>query len=232
MRKKRTLRSNSYRVVLGLLALCIFVKGSGTFSQARTQNNTTQASAAAQKQAQATVNNFLQTWLVKKDIPKAVQFFHPKAFENKLLLTDDWLGSEWGTKGKKGTRAVKKVVAKVLRDVTRMAGSSTLEKILSIERWKDVKTPQDVHYPKSFQFIGSIKKDRYLLVQAQDLSEIAQEQLDWTYITAKYPSSNYVGCVINIRPEGRKDSFEAIMFFLWAKTKNRWQIILFGVYGV
>ncbi len=187
----------------------------------------------AQQLAKSTVDDFLLTWLVKKDINKSMQFFHPKAFENKLLLKDSWLGDEWGTHGKKGKRAVSKVISRVLREVAKTAGKAELEKILSVDRFKDLdeKSLQNEFSPNLI-LLSKVNEDRYILVQSDNLSKIAEEELDWKYITSKYPSANYLACTVNIYPKYLKDGSETIMYFLWAKEGGKWQIILFGVYGM
>ena len=231
--KKNTLainRNSTLALIIFLLLVPIITTETSAQAVTKKKKNNTSPSLA-----KPVVDKFLRSWLETKNINQALLFFHPKAFENKLLLQDSWLGNEWGAGKKNGTRAVKNVVRRVLGDVSKIAGKQAkLEDILSIKRWEkdDEKTFQQEFSANKLRLLSELKKDRYILVQADDLRTVAQEQLDWKYITSKYPSSKYVAAIIDIYPKRRTDGFEAIMYFLWAKHTNKWQIILFGVYGV
>lgn len=225
-------RKRTLALIICLLLVPIITTETSAQAVTKTKKKKNNASPSL---AKPVVDKFLRTWLEAKNINQALLFFHPKAFENKLLLPDSWLGKEWGAGGKNGTRAVRNIVRKVLGDVSKIAGKQLkLKKILSIERWDkgDEQIFRQEFSAKDLRLLSELKKDHYILVEADDLRTVAQEQLDWKYITSKYPASKYVAAIIDIYPKRRTDGFEAIMYFLWAKHANKWQIILFGVYGM
>jgi hypothetical protein len=219
-------------IIWGSIASFIFT--ASVNAQAPVKSNQKQRLTKNQQLTKSTVDNFLQTWLVKKKINKSLRFFHPKAFENKLLLKDSWLGDSWGTNGKKGVHRVRKVVYRVLSEISANAGKAELENLLSNEHWKDdeQKILQSDYVSNKSILLSNLKKDQYILVQSSDFKKIAQDKSDWLYLVTKYPSTQYAGCIINVYPKERKDKSEMIMYFLWAKTAGKWQIILFGVFGM
>lgn len=208
-----------------LVGLCCLLAATISGANDRQRSQATSSQNAREEAVKKTVSDFFKAWLIDKKPDQAIAFLHPKIYDNKLLLRDDYLG-EWGVKDSYDARQIRSLLLKVFSDIASNSEFTDLSRILLTDRFEKMEQPEGI------SLINSPLADRYILFKGRDLSDIAERKLDWKYLSRRHPSQNYVGCIAIVRFKTEGEYAEAGMWFLLAESKRKWQIILLGIYGV
>lgn len=172
------------------------------------------------KLAKKTVDNFLNDWLIKKDIKLVQKYFDKKLFKNKFLLSEGCIGK---------SEPIKQESIKFLQDITGDTYEKDIAGILG-----DIDLSNEI---KKGKILSIPDRDKFLLtkISSNNLFEIIENDKrdefyqNLKYIKSKFPSKDYLflGTMIKIGKE--KEKVEAAIYFIWRRDKQFWKIIQFGM---
>jgi hypothetical protein len=179
-----------------------------------------------------TVDAFLQTWLVRKDVPAALRFFHSRAFSNASVLNDSCPGEDYIPDSEQNNpKAVRRGVSKFLKDSSHHIKGSNLGDILFLI---SPDNPQ-----QSIYLSGQLKKisfnrperDKYYLASLDAVKSRSKPDDDWAEFEKRYNLRNAFVSVIQYRVLNEDERYgdDIVMMFLWVKVGVKWKIVFAAV---
>ena len=167
--------------------------------------------------AKKTVDNFLNVWLVKKDIKSVQNYFAKNLFTNKYLFNEPCRGSDevrYLSKRRKSNSI------RFFREIAQNSPKKFLPDILIFDT--------GIRDFSKVELLSDIEKDKFILTK-EDLKIITSDFEQSNYLKSKFPSEKYLvlRLIINTKYDGEEGNIP--IFILWAKQSFYWKIVYFGI---
>lgn len=163
--------------------------------------------------AKKTVDNFLNVWLVKKNMKLVQKNFAKDMFDNQYLFSNSCLGEP----------------IKFLSDISQATKGKTLKNML---------VSGDFKYEFNEGLVlSNEKKDKYFLVKVgwndllnisgRDENDVFYQNL--SYLKSKFPSKNYLFQTLLIKVELEKEKVIAPIYLIWTFRGSSWKLVQIGM---
>ncbi|HEX8845883.1 MAG TPA: hypothetical protein VF791_14620 [Pyrinomonadaceae bacterium] len=189
---------------LGVMLVCFVFLSSICFAQKPPQTR------------KEVVNDFLEAWMVRKDITTALQFFHEKAFLDDSVL-DCGCCSHFKSETEFRTpEAIKSAVSVFLGEDFGHIKGTTLKNVLFL-------TEDSEKLAKTYKkwVLNQPEHDKYYIVSYRALNSRAKR-----YLGKQYNLKSAFFNVIQFRVlnEDVRYGDDVLMYLFWVRDKNGWKI--------
>src|SRR5258707_1648654 len=172
------------------------------------------------------VANFLTAWLVRKNIPAALQFLHPHALSSFPVIDNCVRADYIPDSQKNNPMAVRIGVRKFLRHGTNRVRGNTLSTILFLDS-KEV--PEQSAYLSRLSQISfnQPKRDRYWLATLTSVKSLSNFGDDWVDFEKQYDLRTAFVSVVQYRVlnEDRRHGDDVVIMMLWVPQGSQWKIV-------
>jgi len=190
------------------------------------------ASQRGNNSRKKTVDSFLRAWLVRKDIPAALRFFHSRAFSDASVIDDSCAREDYVPDSERhNSKAVRRGVSEFLDEGSRHIKGNRLENILFLNSSDD---PEQSNY-----LAGLLKKislnhpesDKYYLASLDSVKSLSKPDDDWAEFEKRYGLRNAFVSVIQYRVLNEDERYgdDIVVMFLWARVGSKWRIVFAAV---
>ena len=159
------------------------------------------------------IKQFLSTWLVDRNVVKAINSFSAKAFSNKAIFDSECSGM--GDEARNSAEAMKTGIEIILKEVDDLPVFDDLNTALNISSFFPVKK-----HLKS-KAINPVEQDKFLLVPVKTsvAAKLASSSYARKFLKEYFKSS--LSLYLSIVPIGDGDG---LMCFIWEKDGENWKI--------
>jgi len=186
--------------------------------------------ATSRDARKTTVANFLTAWLVRKDIPAALRYFHPHALSSFPVIDNCVRADYIPDSQKNNPMAVRIGVRKFLRHGTNRIRGNTLRTILFLDN-KEV--PEQSAYLSRLTQISfnQPKRDRYWLATLNSVKSLSNPGDDWVDFEKQYDLRNAFVSVVQYRVlnEHQRQGDDVVLMMLWVAKGSQWKIVFVAV---
>lgn len=202
-----------------LICLLLLINGC---SQSRGRLGAVPQPVQAEQQATMSVNKeaaevreavkaFLTTWLVERNIVKAIRFFTSASFSNEAMFHESCAGYI-KTVDQKSTTAVKKGVEKFLSDFIVGSKPRNLNEVLNSESIALMAEQFDK------KTLNDVRDDRFLVVHSRpsDLESFSQDARAVGFLRQHLPAE---GFYVSFIPAG-----QGVCYLFWIRDGTAWRI--------
>ena len=174
-----------------------------------------------------TVDDYLLTWLVRKDKEAALKFFHRRAFLSEDVLSvpcfDDYVSDEESRK----PAAVRRGVLRFLEDSSERIKGSSLADILFLTSSDVPELSQKAETAFQKVTLNVPQQDRYYLVSYKSFVSTFPDARYRKYFARRYNLRDAFFSVVQYRVLNEDERYgdDVFMILLWVRDKGVWRII-------
>lgn len=172
---------------------------------------------AQDKLAKKTVDDFLNVWLIKKDLKLVQKYFAKNLFTNKYLFKEDCRSSD---DIQRKSKKIRQETIRFFRVISQNTETSSLKGILisdnSIRDFSDV------------ELLSDTQRDKFILTK-EDRKAITGDIEQSNYLKSKFPSEKYL--ILRLKTKTKYDGEEGSipLGILWTRQNSHWKIVYFGI---
>jgi|SRR5215213_223043 len=178
------------------------------------------------------VENFLQTWLVRKDIPAALRFFHSRAFSDASIINDSCAREDYIPDSERhNPQAVRRGVSEFLKEGRHHIKGSNLESILFLISPDNPKQSDYLSAQLKEISFNQPERDRYYLAKLEAIKSRSKSKDDWDEFEKRYNLRNAFVSVIQYRVLNEDERYgdDVVVMFLWVRVRSTWRIVFSAV---
>lgn len=165
------------------------------------------------------IDRFLTTLLVHKNVSSTKKYLSTRVYSNKVLLSADCIG----TPDQNATKEIidQKITSLLKMIVTGIRGKN-LKTILKYDWADDTNIEKD-----QVRILATPKKHGYGLFLAPTLSENVESDQEAKYLRSAYPKGPYLILFLFMRiaTETNQSLTDYPVYFVWLKEKGQWKIV-------
>ena len=176
-----------------------------------------------------TVESFLHTWLVHKDVPAAITFFYERALTDGFVLDCRCCGEASNCMNERqNPEDIKRKVQLFLKEYSERIKGRTLSEILFLKSHDNPEDSRELAAKIGKRVLNQPKRDKYYLVD-YGILESKDEALE--YFGKRYDLNGAFFSVIQYRVlnEDVRYGDDLIVHLLWVRDKGEWKIVNVGV---
>ena len=176
--------------------------------------------------------NFLNSWLVRKNIPAALRFFHRHALYDASVL-DVSCGREdyIQVSEEHNPKAVERGVSKFLKEWSGHIKGKSLEQILFLIGTDNPKQSNDLMRKLKKISFNRPERDKYFLASLKSVKSLSKPNDDWDEFEKRYDLRNAFVSIIQYRilNEDERYGDDIVVMCLWVRKGAGWKIVFVTV---
>jgi hypothetical protein len=169
-----------------------------------------------------TVESFLQTWLVRKDLPSSLRFFHRNAFSNERVFDCGCCLNDFASKAeRRNPKAAERVIKDFLKDYSDPIKGDSLNEILFLKGGEHPEESKELDAKLRKWVLNPPERDKFYLVNYRMLKSEVER-----YFEKQYSLKGAFFSVIQYRVLNTDERYgdDMVVALLWVRDKGTWKI--------